>query len=1770
MERLCLSALLLVFILNVTTVCGNDFTENLFCPQNLKAFKGSCYEFVTEQRSFLNAQAGCERSGGHLAFIDSKETQQFLQNHLNQEQNWWIGLAPASFSGSLNIFKASGQTLSCSDNHAMLKCDSGQVIELDECFYGRNTVHYCTTVNRSISQTSHQDRCSWVDVMNVVSDLCKGQQMCEVPVDPTVFGEPCPQLGSYLSIKYHCINGYKDNKLGYHCHTMRAPLPTTASTSTSTSTTTLTSPSSTPTTTQPQTSLDTTTITVIPCSSVETAPSCQILPSDGSIFTPFRVTCGINPVFCCNELCTFRLKTSQDDFVYTGNAGITKDVFLSRDVFQLTVTVTNKAGQQISTDLQVQVTDTTDNSIEAVQNVLSNAASLQSEGLIQTSMLAKLFEKVSATMDTYSEDEKKQLLENMTQYLCNAMSQQSTTYSKDEVTTITSLIQSLVSYENQLTSNSKTGASCVLQSISQNQFFLLNGQKVASMAFPIVSTASTLLKLSAESDEEVTRALLKTMDQIHNAMLANKELNTEPVLITSPLINLYANRLSPANLNKSRITTGSTSAAFSLPASISRLVPSDEPVNLRMISFRINPFAWNKDNSIHGIVGSLSLSRDDGSNIPVENLDEEIEIFLPVEGGASNKTILNLKNYSTMAINMTAPNISLVLKLEPSDKTPLMLNLGFQYYPNDTTYIAKTQFPKTENSPEKEYTWLLTPKDVTLEVGVYYLLVRPIVSPGVNSSNMSVLITSIAASCKYWNENLDSWSEHGCRVRITVLEDNDPMAEYRYVVAVTTGHRYGAATTSNVTLTLIGTVWESKPHHLTDPEKTVFTRGGVDIFLLTTPFSLGDLKSIRLWHDNSGEHPDWYVNKVMVQDLETGQIWQFLCNSWLAIDLGDCTLDKVISIASENDLKGFRNLFFTKTAKDLCDGHIWYSVLNRPANSNFTRVQRLSCCFSLLLCTMLTSIMFWGVPKSPSEQDMEIASDDRYPKLDYYVSCQPFDCYNIPKHPPPEKQDVAIIQDSKSGSAKQQKNLAEKWRIQTDVTVDIVVKEIKKIVCSLAKAVKCPVPKAAQESEPTDTCTLLFVLEDIIRQQNFTVSKFYVEDTENDPFLVYKLYRQYLYKQLWNLEKELRMLGPWQFPKPENYIKAVLQVQGMKQLLEPYLHSNPMGNNVQITDPDEEKNKKCYQKGFPWWFVFVGWILVAATSGVSAFFTMMYGLTYGKERSISWLVSISVSFFESLFVTQPIKVLGFAVFFALVVKNIKSNDENYFRLLKDMKLTYTEDPDDVRISRRDSACSYYQPPPAADIEKMRINYFKNQKAFALFKEIIIYLAFLCVLLVATYGQRDPNAYYLTQHIQQSFSNGIADSMSAGDVFTWANNVLLSNLYGQYPGFITDGNSKLVGSARLRQIRVRKDSCRISKDMQHLVHDCHAPYSWDIEDMGSYGPGWNRSRDGNVTENLLLSWQYQTQSKLRGHPIWGKMAFYRGGGFVLDLGLDPEQAISMLHDLFDNKWLDVYTRAIFVEFTVFNANVNLFCIVTLMLETTAVGAFQYSSELHTLRLYQTTDGISIVASEVIYFLFILYYMFLQIKKIKQEKLQYFRSKLNILELAIILLSLAAVGAIINRTVQGNQDLAYFQNHKDQFPSFYDTASADSTLGYILAFLILLGTVKMWHLLRLNSKLNLITKTLKRAWADISSFIVVLVIMILAYSILILNLNPVLGAFLILSCIIFMTFVVLNLFISVILEAFSYEQKHYKPSEEEEIVDLMMMKICRAFGIQYKKK
>ena len=77
------------------------------------------------------------------------------------------------------------------------------------------------------------------------------------------------------------------------------------------------------------------------------------------------------------------------------------------------------------------------------------------------------------------------------------------------------------------------------------------------------------------------------------------------------------------------------------------------------------------------------------------------------------------------------------------------------------------------------------------------------------------------------------------------------------------------------------------------------------------------------------------------------------------MDEGDGSIDRVFPVAGREEITEFTHLFKSRATKDLTDGHLWFSVALRPSRSPFTRVQRLSCCLSLLLCTMMANAMWY-------------------------------------------------------------------------------------------------------------------------------------------------------------------------------------------------------------------------------------------------------------------------------------------------------------------------------------------------------------------------------------------------------------------------------------------------------------------------------------------------------------------------------------------------------------------------------------------------------------------------------------------------------------------------------------------------------------------------------------------------------------------------------------------------------------------------------------------
>ncbi|XP_033756196.1 polycystic kidney disease protein 1-like 2 [Pecten maximus] len=115
-------------------------------------------------------------------------------------------------------------------------------------------------------------------------------------------------------------------------------------------------------------------------------------------------------------------------------------------------------------------------------------------------------------------------------------------------------------------------------------------------------------------------------------------------------------------------------------------------------------------------------------------------------------------------------------------------------------------------------------------------------------------------------------------------------------------------------------------------------------------------------------------------------------------------------------------------------------------------------------------------------------------------------------------------------------------------------------------------------------------------------------------------------------------------PRPSRWKNSQINCPDEEdQLIEPHTSTS--------TDKSKSKSSSKTQPfRFPWWVVYIAWTLVVSTTLISSYFVMLYGLMYGYQASIEWLVSFFTAFFQSAFVTEPLKVFLIAVLLAFIFK----------------------------------------------------------------------------------------------------------------------------------------------------------------------------------------------------------------------------------------------------------------------------------------------------------------------------------------------------------------------------------------------------------------------------------------------------------------------------------------------------------------------------------------
>uniref|UniRef100_A0A7N8YEG1 Polycystin-2 n=1 Tax=Mastacembelus armatus TaxID=205130 RepID=A0A7N8YEG1_9TELE len=391
------------------------------------------------------------------------------------------------------------------------------------------------------------------------------------------------------------------------------------------------------------------------------------------------------------------------------------------------------------------------------------------------------------------------------------------------------------------------------------------------------------------------------------------------------------------------------------------------------------------------------------------------------------------------------------------------------------------------------------------------------------------------------------------------------------------------------------------------------------------------------------------------------------------------------------------------------------------------------------------------------------------------------------------------------------------------------------------------------------------------------------------------------------------------------------------------------------------------------------------------------------------------------------------------------------------------------------------------------------------REMLTYVAFLITICILTYGMVSANMYYYTKVMSQLF---LDTPLSPGhpstfkqlstmeDFWKFTEGPFLNGMYWEvwYNNQNLPENQSLIyyenlllGVPRLRQVKVHNQSCSIHEDLRDEVQDCYSMYTPGNEDTASFG-----SKNGTA-------WVYTTESKMNGSSYCGQVSKYGGGGYYQDLSRTKEESAIQLQFLKDHLWLDRGTRAVFLDFSVYNGNINLFCIVRLLAEFPATGGVVTSSQFQTVRLvrYVSSWDYFVGVCEVAFCIFILYYVVEEVLEIRIHRLHYFKSLWNCLDVLIVLSVVAIIMNITRTAMVGNLLKGLLENHTAH-PIFEPLANLQIQFNNVAAVIVFFSWVKLFKFININKTMSQLSTTMSRCAKDLVGFAIMFFIIFLAYA------------------------------------------------------------------------
>lgn len=188
---------------------------------------------------------------------------------------------------------------------------------------------------------------------------------------------------------------------------------------------------------------------------------------------------------------------------------------------------------------------------------------------------------------------------------------------------------------------------------------------------------------------------------------------------------------------------------------------------------------------------------------------------------------------------------------------------------------------------------------------------------------------SFAETVKYITYKLRKWSKENPTKRQTpstttiekvgdfyltkIEKKTEPEEEYdddttitdtnlvTYEIIVVTGEVWFAGTDADIFMTIHGDEGSTKEFLLVDNDSADdFEIGSTDYIEIQTK-NVGDIKSIRVRHNNGGQWPDWYLDGIIIKNKSTNQEWIFSTFRWFSRTDDDGKIDRTLTPDEEDD-----------------------------------------------------------------------------------------------------------------------------------------------------------------------------------------------------------------------------------------------------------------------------------------------------------------------------------------------------------------------------------------------------------------------------------------------------------------------------------------------------------------------------------------------------------------------------------------------------------------------------------------------------------------------------------------------------------------------------------------------------------------------------------------------------------------------------------------------------------------------------------------------------